>query len=142
VGFNVTFNNISVISWLSALFNITNIHMTSCVSRWLNILCIMFKIIAFLIIMMLARLYVIVGILLAWGKHLHDCISSQKREACTLKVYFNPATFYWRLCTKQGKWAVMYFCVKGINFDTFYNSGITFWSCYLFSSFYYTSEKI
>ena len=55
----------------SPLFNITNIiHMITSVSRRLNILCIMLKIIA-LVIYNAARpiIYVKVGILLACGKH-------------------------------------------------------------------------
>jgi len=56
------------------------------VSRRLNILCIhvMFHIIAFFIITMFARLYVRVGILLTYGKHLNDRIISLERD-----VWFN-----------------------------------------------------
>jgi len=55
----------------------------------------------------------------------------------------NPATFHchWSASTKQGKWAVMYMCVKGINFSSFYNLSIGFWNCsdnvvFFSSSFY------
>ena len=37
---------------------------------------------------------------------------------------FNPATFYWSTCTKQGKWAVMYLCGRGIDFASFYDYDI------------------
>ena len=59
--------------WCHRLFNRTNImHISTSVRRGLNILCIMFKIIAFFRITLFARLYVRVGILLTFGKHLHD----------------------------------------------------------------------
>jgi hypothetical protein len=32
----------------------------------------------------------------------------------------NPATFYWSACTKPGKWAVLYLCIKGIDFYLFF----------------------
>ena len=48
----------------SVLFNKMNIiHMTTAVSRSLNMRCIMFKIIAFFVITLFARLYARVGIL-------------------------------------------------------------------------------
>ena len=52
--------------------------MTTSVSRRLNISYIKFKIIVFFIIMLLAMLYVRVGILLTSRKHLHDPIISLK----------------------------------------------------------------
>jgi len=63
----------------SDLFNITNIiHMTISVSRIINmlhvVLRIMFKIIAFFTISLFTQLYVRVVILLICGKHLYDCI--------------------------------------------------------------------
>jgi hypothetical protein len=45
----------------------------------------MFKIIAFFIITLFARLYARVGILLTYGKHLHDCIISVRGEVCAHK---------------------------------------------------------
>ena len=66
----------------SALYiRINIIHMATSVSRRLNILCIVFKIIALFLITLFARLYVRVSILLTCGKHLHDCIISLRREA-------------------------------------------------------------
>ena len=70
------------------LFNKSNIIlMTTSVSPRLNIFCIMFKIIAFFIITLFARLYARVGILLTYryGKHLHDCIISVRGEVCAHK---------------------------------------------------------
>jgi len=29
------------------------------------------------------------------------------------KSWFNPATFYWSVCTKPGKWKVVYMCFGG-----------------------------
>ena len=34
----------------------------------------------------------------------------------------------WNVCTKPGKWAVMYMSVKVINFAHFYKSSIGFWN--------------
>jgi hypothetical protein len=31
-------------------------------------------------------------------------------------IQFNPATFYWSVCTKPGKWAVVYICLGLIDF--------------------------
>jgi len=39
------------------------------------------------------------------------------------------ATFYWNACAKPGKWAVMYFCVRDIDFASFYDCDIWFWNC-------------
>ena len=62
------------------------LSITTSVSQRFNILCIMFKIIAFIIITLFARLHVRIGILLTSGKHLHnDTISllkTCKREVC------------------------------------------------------------
>ena len=35
---------------------------------------------------------------------------------------FNPTTFHSSSCTTLGKWAVMYLCVRGIDFACFYDS--------------------
>jgi len=39
---------------------------------------------------------------------------------CFGTIEFNTATFYWSVCTKQGKWAVMYMCNRGIDFASIY----------------------
>jgi len=82
--------------WLrtSALFNTTNImHMPISVSRRLNILCIMFKIVAFFIIMLFTWLYVLVVILLTCGKHLHARIISLIGEVWAHKISLSPPFF-------------------------------------------------
>ena len=33
---------------------------------------------------------------------------------------FNPVTFYWSACTKPGKWVIIYLCVNGVDFVSFY----------------------
>ena len=69
--------------------------MTTSVSQRLNILSIMFKIIAFFMITLFARIYVRVGILLTCGKHLpmHDRIISLTGEACAHKTSLAPPLF-------------------------------------------------
>jgi len=52
------------------------IHMATLVSRRLNVLCIIFKIIAFFMITLFVRLYVRVGMLLTGGNHLHSRVMS------------------------------------------------------------------
>ena len=76
----------------------------------------MFKIIAFFIITQFAKLYVRVDILLTCGKQLHDGIISLRREVCANKTRLISPTFYWSVCTQPGMWAVMYLCVRGIDF--------------------------
>jgi hypothetical protein len=44
-------------------------------------------------------------------------------------VYSRHLFFYWSACTKPGKWAVSYLCVKGMNFTSFYDFSIVFWNC-------------
>ena len=52
--------------------------------------------------------------------------NSGKKKVNTL---FNSTTFYWSACTKPGKWVVMYLCVRGIDFASFYDFDIWFWNC-------------
>lgn len=60
-------------------FYATNIvHMTKSVSQRLQIVCVLFKMIAFCVKALFAWLYVIVGILCTCGKHLHDSYFSQE----------------------------------------------------------------
>jgi hypothetical protein len=51
----------------------------------LNILCLKFKIIAFFITTLFARLHARVGILLTCGKLMHDRIISPTGEVCAIK---------------------------------------------------------
>ena len=46
-----------------------------------------------------------------------------------MKIFFNPATFYWSAHTKLGKWAVMYLCVKGIEIASIYDLSVGLWKC-------------
>ena len=78
----------------SALFNRNNImHMTTFVSRRLNILCIMFKVIVVLITTLFARFYERVDILLPNGKHLHDRIISVREEVWAHKTSLTSLLF-------------------------------------------------
>ena len=85
--------------------------MTTSVSRRLNILCIKFKIISFFIIRLFGSFYVRVGILLTCGKGFAWPHHFTKRGCLGPLNLFSPATFYLSVCTKTGKWAVMYLCV-------------------------------
>ena len=99
----------------SLLFNRTTIIlMTTFVSWRLNILC-------FKIITLFSWLYLRVGILLTYGKHLHDCIISLREEVLAHKISLTITIIYWNACTKPGMWAVMYL------WASFYNFSIGFW---------------
>ena len=96
--------------------------MTTAVSRRLNILCKIIKITALFIItrpVICERWH--------W-KHLHDCTISLRGD-----IWVHTTSLilplYWRTCIKTGKWAVMYFCAKGIDFASFYDFDIWFWNC-------------
>ena len=39
------------------------------------------------------------------------------------------ATYYWNVSTKPGKWDVMYICVLGIDFASFYDCSIGYSNC-------------
>ena len=84
--------------------------MTTSVSRRLNVLWIMFKIISFFIIALFAQLYVRVGIILTCGKHLHDRITAVRWEVCTHKTGLTPP-FSLRCMKQARKVNVMYLCV-------------------------------
>jgi hypothetical protein len=67
------------------------------VSWKLNILFIMFKIIAFFIITLSVRLYTRVGILFTCGKHLHDHISlvvSERSERVTNFIFCRAGWYF------------------------------------------------
>jgi len=66
-----------------------------------------------------------------YDKHNTIAFYSHKESTCMTtsfhqKVSFwpiklvQPSTFHWNTCTNPGKWAVMYLCVKGIDFAFFY----------------------
>ena len=93
----------------STLFNRTNIiHLTTSVSRRLNISCIMFKSIPFFIITLFARLHVKVVIL-----HVEStCMTASfHREGRFGSIKLANST----TCVKSGKWVIRYLCVRGID---------------------------
>jgi hypothetical protein len=51
-----------------------------------------------------------VDILLACRKHLHDCIISFKGEVWISKTSLTHYFVYLHVCTKPGKWVVIYLC--------------------------------
>ena len=66
---------------LSTLFNITDlIYMKTSVLSRLNILCVMFKIITLFTVILFARLYVRIAILLSCVNNMHDRIISIRGE--------------------------------------------------------------
>ena len=70
-----------------------------------------------------------VGILLAIGKHFHDSTISLRWEFWSHKTSLTQIFFYWSVYNKPGEWEVMYLCVRGFNFASFYNFSIRFWNC-------------
>ena len=76
------------------------IHMATHVPRRLNILCIMFKIIAFFIITRSARLYVNVGYIYIYEKHMDDRIISLRVELSAHKTSLTPPLFIVGVNTK------------------------------------------
>ena len=69
-------------------------------------------------------LYVRVGISLTCGKYLHNRIISLRGKMWThktslIKTYIS--NFYWSANSNPGKWAVIYICVRGVDFDISYD---------------------
>ena len=78
----------------SAFFNrIISIHTTTSVSRRFKILCIMFNIIAFFVIVLLDWLYVSAGIFMTFGENLHGRIISLREEISAHKTRLRPPIF-------------------------------------------------
>jgi hypothetical protein len=78
---------------LSALLNITDlIYMKTSVSSTLNILCVMFKIIALFILILFARLFVRIDILLKCGNNLHGHIIGIRGEIRPEKINKNKCS--------------------------------------------------
>jgi hypothetical protein len=46
-----------------------------------------------------------------------------------LQTLLNPATYYWSVCAKPGKSAVMYLCVRVCDFASLYDFFIGVWNC-------------
>ena len=84
-----------------------------------------------------------VDILFTRGIHLYDVIISPRGKvwvhitfywsACTkpgkwaVMYLCVRGTFYWSACTRSGEWAIMYLCVRGIHFVSFYEFSMGFW---------------
>ena len=72
-----------------------------------------------------------------WG---FDCFWFLRRtEKYKKNEPYKKYYFYWNACTKPGKCVVMYLCVKGIHFASFYNFYIWFGNCFdgvVYLSFY------
>ena len=80
----------------------------------LNIPCIMFKLIAFFMITLFARLYERVWILLTYGKHLHDHIISLRVEVWVHKTRLAPpSSIEVSVPSKEHGWSCT--CVLGIS---------------------------
>jgi hypothetical protein len=66
-----------------------------------------------------------------------------REDVLTHKTSLTPIVI---ACTKQGSWAMIYLCAKGIYFASFYDFGIGLWTCsdsMVFSSSYFIRlEKI
>jgi len=63
----------------------------------------------------IAQLYVKVDILLTYRTYLYDRITSLRRDDWAHKTSLTTP-FNWGVCTKPGRWAVMYLSVKVIDF--------------------------
>ena len=55
---------------------------------------------------------------------------------------FNSITFHCIACTKPAKWVVMYLCIRGIDFASFYDIGIRFWSVLWYLLFFIWLKSI
>lgn len=58
------------------------------------------------------------------------------KNSCIFQ-YFNPTTFYWKACSKPGKWSVMHISVEDIGFVSISTNNLLFWRydtlCFSFS---------
>ena len=113
--------------------NITNIiHMRTSLSRRLNIhyyvLCIMFKIIPFFIIMLFNRLYVRIDILPTYENHFHDRIISLRGQVWAHKTSLTPPLFIGVPVPSQ-KSKRSYIYALGVSImPLFYDFYIWFWN--------------
>ena len=88
----------------------------------------MLKNIAFFIITLFTRLYVRAGILLTWGKHLHDSIISLRGDAWASKAILMPPLFNEEtLLYQESERSCI--CVRDIYFPSFYDCSILFVNC-------------
>jgi hypothetical protein len=73
------------------------------------------------------------------GKHLHERIISLQEEIWAHKTSLTPSLCFIEVPVSS---QIMYLCVVGINFASFYNYAIVFWNCsdsvvHFVFSFYY-----
>jgi len=80
--------------------------------------------------------------LTTYGMHLHDRINLPIGE---VRAHKTLPTFYWSVCAKPGMWAVIYLCVRGIDFASFNDFWYLelFWQCgiFCFSFYWYTLNR-
>ena len=61
------------------------------------------------------------------GMNFHDHIISVRGDVWAhITSLTRHVTYYWSVCPKQGKWSVVYLCVRGIDFVSFYDFDIWF----------------
>ena len=99
-------------------------------SSWwrLNIsTCIMFKILAFFIIMLYARLYVRVGISLTCGKHLHNLIICLRGLVHKTSLILPLSIEVSVAIQESGEF--VYVCVRYIDYASVYDFFAGFWNC-------------
>jgi hypothetical protein len=64
------------------------------------------------------------------GMNFHDHIISVRGDVWAhITSLTRHVTYCWSVCPKQGKWSVVYLCVRGIDFVSFYDFAIGFWNC-------------
>ena len=119
--------------------------MITSVSRIMNILCIMFQIIAFCIITLFCRFYVRMDILLAFGKHLHDRIISLRGDGWSYKTGLTPPLFTEvHIPNQESQWSCICVC-QGYRYCLFYDLILNFrivptvW--YFCFSFYFSTKE-
>ena len=116
-----------VVDAIGSLFNITNIiHMGTSVSQRLNILSIILKIRA----LHSNAVHPVICYILCEGwkfAHVWKTLACPhhvtKKRGLDSSNWFNSVIcFYWSVCTKPGNWAVMYMCIKGIDFSLYFGT--------------------
>jgi hypothetical protein len=84
--------------------------------------------IALFIITLFSLLYVKVGILLTYWKHLHDRITSLSREVCGCKTSIAlPLFIEVSVLSLESEWS--YMCVAEVSIAYFYDFSLGFFNC-------------
>ena len=97
--------------------------MTISMTRRFNILCIMFKIIAFFILTLFAQLYMKVDTCGIWGKHLHDRIISLRGKVLWIHETSLAPPLFFEVPRQESERSCI--CVLGgINLASFYDFDI------------------